>query len=91
MEKNEVFNNLENNKFIPIYKVNRAGNLSDSFIDDKFSLLRTAEKADLAAMIVGYALGGICIIACGILLWKFNKQKEELASERVELMDGNNE
>lgn len=29
------------------------------------------EKAKLAAMIVGYALGGILIIACGILFSKY--------------------
>lgn len=68
----------------------RAGNLSDSYVDDKFSLLKTSERGDLAVMIVGYLLGGILLVLCGWLIWEYHKAKyDEIPEERIELMASN--
>lgn len=48
-------------------------------------------EASLAFVIIGYTLGSILIITCGVLLMKYQKRKkeEELPSERQELIDEN--
>jgi len=63
MEHNDVFL-INTSKFIPIYTLNRAGNLSDHTFNDKFGPLKIGEKGSLAFVIIGYTLGGILLIAC---------------------------
>jgi hypothetical protein len=85
-QPDELFTNNQT-CMLPVFSVNRAGNLTEETANKYLSSLYTAFKVKTALLIVGIVVAVAGVIMFGFGVYRLKKLKAEAKSDKVSLID----